>query len=411
MKKLVSESTYMYWLRFAVMSVAFCIPLLKELVPLLLGLMFIWVLVNSRGWNWQGGALKIGLMLIYLFILLGLFLTKPENWELAMMSAEVRASYLILPLMFFLMASIPLKMLGDALDALALGTLLFMAISVAHGLYGLILHGNMEGMTYSGLAMNYHPSYMAFYSLVSAAWLMNKLKNRHYWMAPAFHMGLVLALFVFVALLASKAGIIGGIIVLLWSVMGWLSLDLGIRFPPLKSLFLLIVLLSVLLLVPAANRLGQEFGNTELQAPKDEPAVSSSGLRLVVWQASWQVLLDHPFGVGTGNTQEALIAKYQEMGETNAAESKLNSHNQFLQFGVELGWPFLILLCFLLYQVFLLAQKHREPLALLFFALLCLNLLVESMLDRQEGIVFLLFFLCLLANVKPQVKDTGSLKT
>jgi O-antigen ligase len=130
-------------------------------------------------------------------------------------------------------------------------------------------------------------------------------------------------------------------------------------------------------------------------------SLSSTQLRLVTWQASWQILMTHPFGAGTGGVQKILDGLYLMEGETFAEEHHLNSHNQFLQTGAEHGWPGLTVLVILLFWLVRFTPISYELHVAQVFAILCgMNFLFESFLEVQAGIVFFSFWILIFAKIK-----------
>ena len=73
-----------------------------------------------------------------------------------------------------------------------------------------------------------------------------------------------------------------------------------------------------------------------------------------------------------------------------------NPHNQFLQTALEIGIVGLLLLLTLFGSTLRFAWKHRNYALLIMTACLVFNALFESMFQRQSGIVFFSFWICLL---------------
>ena len=113
-----------------------------------------------------------------------------------------------------------------------------------------------------------------------------------------------------------------------------------------------------------------------------------------MWTASTLEILEHPFGVGTGNVDDFLKKRLLQLGQKNMLEEEYNPHNQFLQSTLEIGIIGLLVLVLLLFFVLKFAFIDSNWL----LGILCLNLifnaLFESMLQRQSGIVFFTFWIC-----------------
>jgi O-antigen ligase len=132
---------------------------------------------------------------------------------------------------------------------------------------------------------------------------------------------------------------------------------------------------------------------------------SSSAGRIAVWKASWAILREHPLGVGTGDVVPELMLRYECKGVTYAAERRLNPHNQWLQAGVAFGWPGILVLTWAFFSVFLWAWKERDVKVLLCLALVLFHASVESVLEVQRGVVFILWMFMSLA---PAHRSDGS---
>jgi O-antigen ligase len=119
-------------------------------------------------------------------------------------------------------------------------------------------------------------------------------------------------------------------------------------------------------------------------------------VRLIMWTATFLEILNHPFGVGTGNVDIYLSKRLISMNQREMAEKEYNPHNQFLQTTLEIGvFGLFIFLTFLILSVRF-ALKTKNKLLGLVIVILIFNSIFESMLQRQSGIVFFSFLICLL---------------
>src|SRR5690606_7243974 len=100
----------------------------------------------------------------------------------------------------------------------------------------------------------------------------------------------------------------------------------------------------------------------------------------------------HPLGVGTGDINIELENHFRENGLEELADKELNPHNQFLQSAMAIGIPALLWFIFSLLFPFRKIIRTKDWLYAFFLCSMVLNLLVESMLEKQSGIIYFAFF-------------------
>jgi O-antigen ligase len=118
--------------------------------------------------------------------------------------------------------------------------------------------------------------------------------------------------------------------------------------------------------------------------------------------------MQYPLGVGTGNVDEVLGSKLRSMHLPNLAKQNYNPHNQYLQTGVEIGIVGLLLLIGMVLYLIRKGWRQRNWLILAITANFAINMLFESMLQRQSGIVFYAFILLLLSLYSDSKTETVS---
>jgi len=118
-----------------------------------------------------------------------------------------------------------------------------------------------------------------------------------------------------------------------------------------------------------------------------------SNVRILIWSATTKVALKNlPFGVGTGDIKDELQKQYFEEGYNEPYEEHHNAHCQFLQVFATLG---IIGIAAFLLIIFLPFQKgftKKNILFLVFGIIISINFLVESMFEKQAGMMFFCFF-------------------
>jgi len=202
---------------------------------------------------------------------------------------------------------------------------------------------------------------------------------------------LILIFQLFIVLLSSKAGILALAMTYMLVILYYLVYR-GHRTSILISGTLLIAFLLTLSFFPQSY---SRFYNAEsaLENELDTDSEESSVARILIWQTSLELIKKNPlFGVGTGDVELELMKLYKEKNIKLAVDETLNAHNQYLQTFIALGIiGFVALIASFVFPA-VYAFRKKQLLYLLFLAIFAFNLLVESMLERQAGVVFYALF-------------------
>lgn len=367
--------------------IIFIMPLNKRVIPGLIFFLFLFSLLQFRFKFYK--VLWPLIFLIGIYALHAIGLLQSEHLYHGKKELEYKASLLAFPLIALMLPYFSRQRLLAMLWLFCSGTILFMFIAIGYGIYRSIHFDDAEYLSYGKLGIIFHPTYAAIYQVFALSFLLLRgAADNLIFRSKIFHYAICVLMVVFVSMLASKAGILSVMLAVLFcGIIEWKVFD------KLKSALILSLLLvgisvmSALYLPKSGQRIEGALKAVE-QNNVGQEAHTSVDLREVAWSASVQLILDNPWGVGTGNTTPELVKKYEEMGEMYAVKKNLNSHNQFLQTTCELGWPGLLLLCLCLGAMFRWALKSRDWLFMLFTGICAFNFLFESFLEVQAGLVF-----------------------
>lgn len=171
-------------------------------------------------------------------------------------------------------------------------------------------------------------------------WVGNDAKHKFFFVLFFFLGGLVIL----------KTGSRGGLIALIAGIIAIMVLQ-GIKktlFPAIIAAGCFIVLTLSFVPVAQLERFAS-IGNLD----KDYNTESSLG-RVEIWKRGVQLMKDNPF-LGTG------VGAYQiAEGSVSQGGKWMTAHNCFIQIGVELGVPALLIFILLLYKVMSLLQRTKE---------------------------------------------------
>jgi len=139
---------------------------------------------------------------------------------------------------------------------------------------------------------------------------------------------------------------------------------------------------------------------SDWSAPPNDENANGLTLRIAKWKCTLEGIREHPWiGKGTGDTQDFLQACYIK-DDFWGYHYYYNSHNQFLQVCLALGVVGLLVFLLSFSVPFINFIKRKNILAFSFILLCLACFLTESILERQNGIVFYSFFLSLFAFFK-----------
>lgn len=338
---------------------------------------------------------------LYLAYVIGAFYT--NHLDIAQKYLEYKLSFLVFPLLFTfrLKEKIHVYLVGLSF---IIGLIFLFFTSLIGSILCYQIDPNVSCFLSSNFSHLHHPSYASVYFLVGMIVAWYGWKQRWYGFKLYLVVPFVLLLISGSLLCMSLAGIL--YFFLFIGILGLIKLNklFGKKASVLAVLILPFILFFSVKKIPALN---DQFNASKihllkyLEDPKDfvENQVTYLGgneIRLILWTASAMELAEHPLGVGTGNVDDHLRERLIQLGQLDLAKKDLNSHNQFLQMGIELGWfgmaIFLVLIC----MCIVLAFRYKNWLMLILITNLVFNSLFESMLQRQSGIVFYTFTCCFL---------------
>jgi O-antigen ligase len=121
---------------------------------------------------------------------------------------------------------------------------------------------------------------------------------------------------------------------------------------------------------------------------------SSSGLRLQIYGCALQEIAKSPIcGYGWGDVKTALSNCYARGTSEELLKNNYNSHNQYLSILLSIGVLGFLAFVYYLFYIFKISRQSNSQ-ALFFLTLyFCLNMLTENILEREDGVIVIAFFL------------------
>ncbi|KAA3653007.1 MAG: hypothetical protein DWP98_00460 [Bacteroidetes bacterium] len=139
----------------------------------------------------------------------------------------------------------------------------------------------------------------------------------------------------------------------------------------------------------------EKIKSGEVLTHEDRILFNGTSLRVVFWYLGFKKLNDNNrfvLGLSSGDRKDVMNEEFDKNG-LNPAYKDYNLHNQYIQTFVELGLIGLLLYIGLNFVFFKIALADKNYILLLFMIAFTIFQMTESVLERNKGIVFFVFFL------------------
>ena len=393
---------------FLMMAIVFLMPLYGKMLPPL-------IILLAANWLIEGIYIKtfplmfrerkrtmiISFALLYFLYLIGLSYT--SNMHAGGLDLQTKLSLFVFPLIFATSDPLSIKKEESAVILLSFvaGCFASTLLLFGHAAFSAAVNHYSGTFYHKKLSWFQTPCYIAMYLTFGIAvlsfWLIEDRHNLNRF-RQAVSMILITVFFICIFLLVSKAGYISMfLVVFFYSFIlikvkhNWTG---GMAILLLSSLFFCFMLW----LFPfPGQRLDQAREDIKNGGALPGDTSKSTADRMMIWKVSAGIIREHPLvGVGTGDAQKALTEKYQSAGMTKALQKNFNAHNQYLQTSIAIGFPGLIALLYILVVPVVPAFRRKDYIYLMFLLIFAVNILFESMLERQAGVIFYALFNVLL---------------
>lgn len=390
----------------SILIVMFLLPFKVKIISIML-VVFCIATLFTRGYlnslrSLRKSSAALAMISLYLLHILGLLWS--ENIGFGMFDLQVKLTLLIIPL--FLFPSLANGAVGrDALIRIySIGAVMALAVC----LFRAGLRHDLPGsFYYQELSWFMHPGYFSMHLCLAFTVFTERLIGRKTF-DPSFRLNLFFALLMTIGvfLLSSKTGIIIMVILAMTQIVRMLRRNPGMRRVILISLVIIATVFAVML--PGSlvmDRFSQLGDTSDLTDSSVEH--NSTTIRIAAWKASWNLIKEAPLiGYGTGDIRDVLMAFYSDHSLPVLEDGRINPHNQFLQTWLALGVTGVFLLVTIIFLIVRTAVRRRDMLAMSLGVILLLNMLVESVIEVEAGVMFYSVFVILLSSHRVETGRT-----
>lgn len=322
------------------------------------------------------------------------------NHKTALAEIETKISFIAFPLLFLFAPKTILSARRKLQWALVAGCFVFAIACHIHAVVGFNETGLWEEFVYGRLSWTFHPTYLGFFYLLSMVFLASEFLDSTRKRYSRFLLMGIVFFSLETAFMASRAGFLA--LFLFYGIFIFYVFRNGKS----KAKALTVVgasLISFLILFfafsPISGRAKEAVANSAaITETKKEEKVASTSERIVSWQTAWEIGKDFPLGVGTGNWKAHFTERYKQKGANFAAEHAHPAHNAYLQMLVEWGWVGVVTLLLLLIAGLRRALKANDLFFQVFILGASFHFIFESMLELQQGLVFISFWMFFLLH-------------
>lgn len=337
-------------------------------------------------------------ILFYLYVFCGFFLAR--NFGEALSSLSEKLPFLLYPLILGCASGIEEALLYKACRAFILSLVICLAVALLYAAgdmlcshvytvqLGEAVYNKWSWYGLTRIFNNWHPSYVSAFCNMAIAFLLGT-SRRSYTLAVF----LFLSLCVF--LLYSITGIITWSCLLFFFGCRWLSrrlplaASLGITFS-MAAFLAFLVYINPLKIEKIQKLKEKEWSATDKQ---DQRTVLT--IRMAKWAAYLDIFKSHPFfGTTAGDIKDLRKKTYEAKGYTDLATYNYNAHDQYIEILTVYGVAGMALFLIMLGAVW--QATGTSPLLLPFMVIVLIAFTTESILERQQGLNYFMFFYSLL---------------
>jgi O-antigen ligase len=346
---------------------------------------------------------KITLLFVtlYLAYVVGLFFS--DNLNTGFKYLEYKLSLLVFPFLLMIQSREPVSHRNVFIGFIS-GCIIGALIGLYHGMNCYMETGVFNCFLSSSVSTIIHPTYFSAYTTIAivALWVGYSRKYTYFKLLPCIVITLFLAgytLFMMSLMGMLYMGLMIFVVIAAWfyKKWNWIGVSAFVILTPLLMVLSYKTVPQIQHEVDDVIYYGKRYlANSDQYFESLYYPYSGTESRLIMWKVSIEQLSETPMGLGTGDVDAVLQNRMRGQLDDEFVEKNLNSHNQYLQTGLEVGIIGLFILILPFVLLFIKALKEKNILLLALVISFMANCLFESMLQRQSGVVFYVLLVCFL---------------
>jgi len=385
---------------------SFCLPFGSNYLSLII---LTWCFISFFHINkdeFKNGLLNRNLQLCLLFFIITILSAIISNNKIeSLISIEIKLSFIIFPYLTFCFKW-PVELIKRCLISFVSGCFFASSLLILRAITYKI-NNHSEYFFYSLFSKFMHTAYFSMYLLFAIS-IIIVFYNKWYKTQKSIIYSSYAFVFIFsvcIILCSSKIGIISFFITIIILFYYKFKSKINLKNVGLFIISLLIIGITLNKFLPNSFDRFNSLTNI-ISKHQDKKSSESTTLRILIWEQSINLIKNNfILGTGVGDANDELYKRYQLNGIEGAYDKKLNAHNQFLQTFIGIGFFGFILLCIISIGQIFIAYNKKNIIMFVFFVIISLNFFVESMLQTSAGVLFFVFFYCLINKSKINLND------
>ena len=396
--------------RYCLLGVAIVLPSpLYGAVLLFLSIAAVCWIIQKKYRGLPGSLYKKQVLLpvlLYLYIVAGFFFS--ENFRTALSTLSTMMAFILFPVFIGTSPLIKKELLRKINISFLISITATLLFAIIYNIINITVTGVNSVMLFDGyyhklhsfgltnVYHNWHPTYGAAFANLGMVILFHLYftgQNSHTRGQKILMLCTALFLSVGIFLLDSLIGIGVYFTLLLWLLVKQQKRlrYFNTTFKKILAICILITGIAVLYLNP--------FNNGKIDSLKNKPLIITDvqsernlfTMRLAKWSVYYDIFASRPvWGTTLGDIADIRKEKYIEKGFDDLALHNYNAHNQYMEILAALGVIGLSVFLMLLFSP--LAGRGVNALYFPFLIICLITFCTESVLHRQQGILFFMFF-------------------
>jgi hypothetical protein len=344
--------------------------------------------------------------LLYLYIVAGFFFS--ENFRVALSTLSTMLPFILFPVFIGTSPLINRELLRKISISFLISITVTLLFAVVYNIINIAVTGITSVMLFDGyyhklhsfgltnVYYNWHPTYGAAFANLGIAILFHLYftsKNSHTRKQKILMLCTALFLSISIFLLDSLVGIGVYFILLLLLLTKQQKHQryFNTAFKKILAICVLIAGIAILYINPFKNAKIDSLKNKAIVITDIQSERNLFTIRLAKWSVYYDIFTSRPvWGTTLGDIADIRKEKYIERKFNDLALHNYNAHNQYMEILAALGAVGLSVFLMLLF--FPLSRSGVDAFYFPFFIICLVTFCTESVLHRQQGILFFMFF-------------------